>query len=277
MKYNQNMNTSSLIDHPYYAPLPRRTLNIAHRGGGGLWPQNTMFAFQHAVELGADVLEMDIHTSEDGILVVIHDDIVDERTNGTGPVHSLTLKELKALDAGYTWTADNGKTFPFRGQGITIPTLEEVFTAFPQMHMNIDMKQVDPPLVDRFEALITKYHMEDKVLAAAFQTENVNSFRRLKPDMVMAACQSETIKFLLSLTLGTWRSYKPVGRVFQIPEQNGIIKVLTPKFVQAAHALGMRVDVWTVDDEADMRRMIKMGVDGLISDRPDIVKKVLKE
>ncbi|HWQ45416.1 MAG TPA: glycerophosphodiester phosphodiesterase [Longilinea sp.] len=271
------MNNSSLLDHPYYAPLPRRTLNIAHRGGGGLWPQNTMFAYQHAVELGADVLEMDIHTSSDGVLVVIHDDVVDERTNGRGPIHTLTLKELKALDAGYTWTADHGKTFPFRGQGITIPTLEEVFVAYPQMHLNIDMKQVDPPLVDKLEYLISKYHMEDKVLAAAFQTENVNSFRRLKPEMVTAACQSETIKFLLKLSFGAWRSYKPAGRVFQIPEQNGIIRVLTPQFVKAAHALGMRVDVWTVDKEEDMRRMIKMGVDGLISDRPDIVKKVLEE
>jgi glycerophosphoryl diester phosphodiesterase len=95
--------------------------------------------------------------------------------------------------------------------------------------------------------------------------------------MIMAACQNEIIGFLLRLTFGSWKSFKPAYQVFQIPEQNGIIKVLTPQFVKAAHARGMRVDVWTVDDEADMRRMIKMGVDGLISDRPDIVKKVLEE
>ena len=112
---------------PFFAQFDQRPLVMAHQGGKGLRPENTLSAFEHAVALGVDVLEMDIHTTADGAPVVMHDETVDDTTDGTGPLLSFTSAELKELDAGYDWTPDDGQTFPYRGQGITVPTLEEVF------------------------------------------------------------------------------------------------------------------------------------------------------
>ena len=120
---------------------------FAHRGGGGHWPENTMLAFENAVTLGVDALEIDIHSTADGELVVAHDETVDRLTNGRGLVNNFSLAELKRLDAGYRWSDDGGHTFPFRGQGITIPTLVEVFAAFPDKWINIDIKQTRPSIV----------------------------------------------------------------------------------------------------------------------------------
>lgn len=258
--------------HPFYVNLPRRTLLMAHRGGGGLWPQNTLYAFEQAVSLGADILETDIHLSKDGVLIVMHDDVLDVLTDGRGYIHDLTLDEIKELDAGYRWTNDGGKSFPYRLKGIEIPTLEELFQQFPQMHFNIDMKEVQPGLVESFSAMISKYHMEEKVLAASFQHENITAFRQRCPQIATAASQKETLDFFLLQSTGLARLFRSPGLVFQVPEMNGALRVTTPRFIQAAHALGKRVDIWTVDSEADMRRLMEWGADGLFTDRPDIMK-----
>ena len=110
-------------EYLYYSGSLKYPLVIAHQGGDGLWPGNTLFAYQNAAKLGVDVLEMDIHITKDGKLVLMHDETVDRTTDGTGEIESMTLAELKQLDAGYSWTPDEGKTFPFRGQGITMTTL----------------------------------------------------------------------------------------------------------------------------------------------------------
>ena len=128
-------------EHPFLAG--GNPLVMAHRGGQGLWPPNTLFAFERAVEMGADILEMDIHASADGVLIVHHDDTVDRTTNGSGAIRDHTLTELKELDAGYHWSADGGETYPFRGKGMRIPTLEEVLEAFPKTRLNIDIKPDD--------------------------------------------------------------------------------------------------------------------------------------
>ena len=118
-----------------------RPLVFAHRGGGGLFPENTLEAFKYSAEMGVDVLELDIHSTADGKLVVMHDATVDRTTDGNGRVNELTFDQLKKLDAGYKFTNDGGKTFPFRGKNITVPTLDEVFSAFPAMTFNIEPKQ----------------------------------------------------------------------------------------------------------------------------------------
>ena len=141
-------------DHSYFAQDEGRPLVMAHRGGAGLWPENTMFAFERAAEMGADVIETEIHSTADNNLVLIHDKTVDRTTNGTGPVNSFTLAELKELDAGYKWTTDGGRTFPFRGKGITVPTLEEVFTGLPNIPINIDIKQIAPSLAAPLQFMI---------------------------------------------------------------------------------------------------------------------------
>ncbi|HBG75291.1 MAG TPA: glycerophosphodiester phosphodiesterase [Anaerolineae bacterium] len=253
-------------------PIP---LVIAHQGGDGIWPGNTMYAFQHAVNMGVDVIETDIRQTRDGVLVVSHDERVDGKSNGVGRVADLTFVELRTLDAAYNWSPKDGPTFPFRGQGITYLSLEEVFKAFPDMRFNIDMKQTDPPIYTAFCDLIRKYNMQDKVIAASFSHQNTAAFRKICPEVTTSADESETriFVFMNFAYLGHW--YSPNFKTFQVPIKSSGITIMTPHFVRAAHERNLRVDVWTIDDPQEMKHMIDMGVDGIITDRPDLLMKLL--
>lgn len=248
---------------------------MAHRGGGGLWPQNTLYAFERAAALGVDVLEMDIHASRDGVLVVMHDEVVDYNTQGQGRIKDLALAELKALDAGYRWTNDGGATYPYRGLGIRIPTLEEVLQAFPVMRLNIDIKQVEPPIVEPFVEMLRRYGKSEQVMVGSFHEEPLRRFRALCPEAATAGGVGETRLFWGLSRAYLDFAYRPRANAFQVPEWSGSLHVVTPCFIRAAHARGIEVHVWTVDDEADIRRLIKWGVDGIITDRPDRLMHVL--
>jgi glycerophosphoryl diester phosphodiesterase len=255
--------------------LPR-PLVMAHQGGEELWPSNTMFALERAVALGVDVLEMDLHVTADGALVLIHDETVDRTTDGMGVVEQMTLAEVKALDAGHYWTDDDGQTFPFRGQGITIATLEEVFQAFPAMPMNIEIKLVENvPVVEPFCQMIRQYGMQDKVLVASFHQDALDQFRATCPEVSTSTTQNEVINFFARHFVGLAASYSPVAQAVQVPEYRSGIHILTPRFIKDAHSRGMDVHVWTVNDAEDMQRMIDLGVDGIITDRPDILLELL--
>ena len=244
-------------------------LVMAHRGGKGLRPENTLSAFENAVELGVDVLEMDVHSTKDGELVIMHDSTVDRTTNGTGPIHSFTLGELKELDAGYHWTADEDQSFPFRGQGITVPTLNEVFAKFPEMLMNIEIKQVEPSIAEPLCQMIRAYGMEEKVLIASFKAVAIEEFRRACPEIPTTTVKNE-VRWLYGLSVAyLGKIYFPPADALQVPEYEGDIHVVTPRFITAAHGRNMEVHVWTVNEISDMQRMIDVGVDGIITDYPD--------
>jgi glycerophosphoryl diester phosphodiesterase len=262
-------------DSTYYSGDLPSPLVIAHQGGDGIWPGNTMFAFQHAIELGVDVIETDIRQTRDGILVVSHDESVDSKSNGIGRVSDLSFAELQALDAAYNWSPQEGPTFPYRGQGITYVSLEEVFQAFPDMRFNIDMKQTDPPIYTAFCDLIRKYQMQDKVLAASFSHQNTEAFRKVCPEVTTSGDESETRIFVLMnfAYMGHW--YSPGFKAFQVPIESSGITIMTSHFVRAAHERNLRVDVWTIDDPLEMERMQGLGVDGIITDRPDLLMKLL--
>lgn len=261
---------------PACLPGLPRPLVIAHQGGEELWPSNTMYAFERAVDLGVDVLETDLHITADGVLVLIHDETVDRTTDGTGVVEQMTLAEVKALDAGHYWTDDGGQTFPFRGQGITIATLEEVFQAFPQMPMNIEIKRVDNvPVAEPFCQMIRQYGMQDKVLVASFHEDLMGEFRAACPEVATSATQNEVINLFARHFVGLAASYSPPAQAVQIPEYRSGIHILTPRFIEDAHSRGMDVHVWTVNEAEDMQRMIDLGVDGIITDRPDILLELL--
>ncbi len=263
------------MDQPKNNRLSDRVLLMAHRGGEGVWPSNTLYAFQQAAALGADVLELDIHATRDGILVVRHDPFVESTTGGQGYICDLTLAEIKSLDAGYTWTADGGVSFPYRGQGITIPTLEEVLAAFPIIRLNIDIKPEDPAVVAPFVDLLQRYDRVGQVMVGSFHDRQLKLFRQLCPGAATAAGVRETLGLFMLHKLGLSALYRPRAQVFQIPECYGRLHLVTPGFIRAAHAHGMQVHVWTVDDEADMRRLIAWGVDGLITDYPGRLRAVL--
>ena len=178
-------------EHPFFAHTEQRPLVIAHRGGRGLWPEETMYAFSQAVELGVDVLEMDVYSSSDGVLVLMHNETVNATTNGSGKVYQLTLEELKALDAGYYWTDDGGQSCPYRGQGIQVATLDEVFTAFPDMLFNIEIKQLKPPIAQPLCTLIREHGLQDRVLVASFYPQVMQEFRQTCSEVVVSGVKNE--------------------------------------------------------------------------------------
>ncbi len=263
------------IEHPYYAADLNYPLVIAHQGGDGLWPGDTMFAFQNAADMGADVLEMDVHITKDGVLVLMHDEAVDRTTDGTGDIESMTLEELKKLDAGYDWSADDGVTFPFRGTGITIPTMEEVFAAFPGKHMTIEIKKTNASMTKLFCELIRTYDMQDKVLIASFYDDKLKEFRETCPEVATSSAKNETTVFVLLTKPFLGSFYSPKFFSLQVPEESGGITVMTPAFVKAAHERNLAVEPWTINDAETMKKFIAWGVDGIITDRPDIMLEIL--
>ena len=259
----------------YYSFFLSTPLVIAHQGGDGVWPGNTLYAFQNAVELGVDIIETDIRQTKDGVLVVSHDETVDNKSNGTGRVVDLTLAELKTLDAAYNWSPPDSSDFPYRGQGITYPTLEEVFLAFPDMRYNIDMKQSEPPIYNALCDLIRKHNMQDKVVAASFSHATITAFRKICPEVTTSGDETETRNFVFMNLAYLGRLYSPNFNAFQVPTKSSGITIMTPHFVRAAHERNLRVDVWTIDDPIEMERLINMGADGIITDRPDLLMELL--
>lgn len=263
-------------------PRPSRaylqnSLNIAHRGASGLAPENTLITFDKALELGADVLELDIHATKDGKVVVIHDETVDRTTNGTGIVKELTLADLKKLDAGYYFTLDGGETYPYRGQGITIPTLKEVFAEFPGCRINIEIKQSDPPIELEVLELIEEAGMINRTLVVSRHDEVIERFRALTDDIATGASENELRDFMVYLKLKAVPFYAPKADAFQVSEWHDEYHIVTQPFLKAAHSKNIKVHVWTVNEEDTMRRLLEMGVDGIITDYPGRLSKELEE
>jgi len=263
-------------EHEYFKGDARgRPLAIAHRGGAGLWPENTLYAFERAVALGVDVIETDVRATSDGELVVIHDEQLERTTDGAGSVGALSLAELKRLDAAHRWTPDGGRSFPLRGRGVTVPTLREVFAALPGVRFNIEPKRGDPTLVAPLCRLIREHRMAGRVLVGAFSGSTLARFRVECPEVATSASTTEVAGFLAMQKSGLAGSYGPPMHALQVPEWAGGLHVLTREFVEAAHARNLRVHAWTVNAEEDMRRLLGLGVDGVMTDYPDRLLKVL--
>jgi glycerophosphoryl diester phosphodiesterase len=252
-----------------------RLLVMAHRGGAGLWPENTMLAFERARELGVDVIETDVHSTADGVLVVIHDATIDRTTNGAGRVGDLTLAQVKKLDAGYRWSADAMKTFPWRGQGLSVPTLDEVLTRFPEMRFNIEPKQEQPSLAQPLCRMLREKGMVNKIVIGSFSQTVLNEFRRECPEVATSASPSEVGEFIRAINAGRGAVSRPVMKALQVPEYVGGRHVLTKALVDAAHAQNLQVHAWTVNETEDMRRLISIGVDGIMTDYPNRLLTVL--
>ena len=255
----------------WFAPRPgdHHPLVLAHQGGEGQWPSNTLFAFQHAVDAGADVLDTDMHMTQDGVLVLMHDQTVDRTTEGTGAIRDLTLAQIEQLDAAYDFSLDDGQTFPYRGQGITVPTLEEVFRAYPDKRFGIEIKQTEPlETAKRFCALIRQYNKQDAVLVSSFRQENMDAFRRECPEVATSATENEVKLFYVLHLLGMTRAYTPNFGSLQIPEESGGINLMTPQFLAAARERNLPIVPWTINEAADLQRLIELGMDGINTDFP---------
>lgn len=271
----QRIGTKPAVRRPYL--VHERPLFFAHRGGALLAPENTMVAFENGAALGADALELDIQQTRDGELVVIHDTTIDRTTDGRGPVGSYTRDELRRFDAGYRFTPDGGQTYPFRGQGVTIPTLREVFERFPALRVNIDLKESDEGRERRLWALIQEVDAADRTLVASGELHlPIVRFRRFSARRVATSASGAEVRgFVLACACRGSRWLRPAYDALQVPETYRGIRVVSPRSVAASHRLGLDLHVWTVDDAPTMHRLLAWGVDGLMSDRPDALAEVM--
>lgn len=247
--------------------LSDRVLNIAHRGGGRLRPEETLPAFEHALAVGADVLEFDVHATADGVLVAMHDDTVDRTTDGTGAIKNLSFAELRAFDAGYAFTRDDGATFPYRGMGITVPTVEEILTQFPDSYYLIELKQLEPPIVEPLLAALEQHGVMERVVLASFDVETIAAVRAAAPEVLTALSLVEWAEF--STSLGD-PGYTSPARFVQ-PQA----KLTSVQVVEFAHELGLKVHPWTVNDAAEMMLLLSRGVDGIMTDDPELLASLL--
>ncbi len=256
--------------HPYLAGSP---LLIAHRGGAKLAPENTLAAFRSAVERwGADMLEMDVRATRDGEVVVIHDETVDRTTDGAGRVQELTWDQIRELDAGYRFLDGEGRP-SFRGKGAGIPRFEEVLEALPGVRLNVEAK--DGRSAQGLVRTIRRHGAENRVLVAAEWERNRRMVRGY-PGPWGASRRQITLFFLLHrLPFGGF--YTPGCDALQVPETHRGVRILTRRFIRASHRRNVPIHVWTVDDPRAMRRLLDWGVDGIQTDRPDLLASVLAE
>ncbi len=255
---------------------------IGHRGAAAFAPENTLPSFAHAVRVGADAVELDLHRSADGHLMVIHDPSLPRTTDGTGRVEELTLEELRAFDAGYRFTTDNGRTFPFRGRGVGIPTLEEVLEAVGDLPVIAEIKSAAAG--HELGAWLRRNRNRrerERILVGGFEREEVEPASRHA--RWRCAYQDELRAYVLLGKFGLGRHLAPGNcDAAMLPERQCVLRILklrivTPRFVRRAHADDMGVFVWTVNHPDDMRRLLDWGVDGLVSDAPGRVRRILDE
>ncbi|GMV17821.1 MAG: glycerophosphodiester phosphodiesterase [Myxococcales bacterium] len=254
-----------------------RPLCFAHRGGAKLWPENTLPALGGAVGLGFRYLETDVHLTRDGHLVVFHDERLERTTDGYGLLRDFTLSELERLDAGY-WYSPDGKSRPWRGKGVRIPLLREVFELSPTLRVNVELKQAGVGLPRALWDFIEAHGIHDRILVASAEAALGREFRALaRGTVATSASAREVLELWAATRVGLDRVVPIAYDALQVPPFYYSLPVVTPRFVRAAHARGLQIHVWTIDDPLEMRRLLALGVDGLMSDRPDLLLAVMQE
>jgi glycerophosphoryl diester phosphodiesterase len=250
-----------------------RAIGIAHRGSRLLWPENTAVAFQGAANLGYRRFETDLRVTADGILVCYHDAVLSRTTNGQGFVANATFDHLRSLDAGYHHRLDNG--FPFRDQGVVVPTFAEMAAMFPEAGWVVDLKAdgTEEPLA----ALIEELELADRVIVGSFSNERVDHFRRLTAGTVATSTPPrETLRAMIlaaapRLNKTGFEVFHPTTCALQVPATWYGMPVVSSGLVALAHSVGRLIHVWTVNGPDEVATLTELGVDGLITDRPDLV------
>ena len=251
-------------------------VNVAHRGASTLAPESTIEAFRLAVEAGAGGLELDVHMTRDGHIVVIHDATVDRTTNGSGAVSEMTLDELRRFDAGHNFSPDGGSTRPYRGRGVWVPTLGEVLEEFPGVAVNIEIKAGTPGIEETVLGILRDANALGRALVVSTPHAIVKRFRKISSGHISTgASRWEIGVFYILSRLRLERLVRPAYDALQVPLLHRGILVVTPRFIRAAQARGVRVDVWTINQAEEMRRLLDLGVDVIMTDRPGTLAEVL--
>ena len=252
-------------------PWPRV---IAHRGASGTYPENTVPAFHAANKIGAPYIELDVHMTRDGEVVVIHDEDLHRVAGHEGRIAEMTLAEVKQADAGHNFSPIGRTGFPFRGQGIRVPTLTEVFNAFPQQRFIVEIKPAASSIVSAALDVVKRTGMSRRVMIVSEHQAPVDAVRTLAPRIPTNLTAEEVGAFVLSLPPGS-APYRPRGKALQIPPEHLGWKLVTPANVAAAHQVGLEVHVWTINDVAQMSALIALGVDGIMSDFPERLLQII--
>ena len=247
-------------------------LRLAHRGSRLLWPQNTLVAFQGAADLGYRYVETDLHVTADGVVVVFHDDRLEALTDGTGFVWDHDWRQLATLDAAHHF--DPANDHPLRGTGVGVPRFADVVAAFPDLCWNLDLKQrgIEQAVADE----IARLGVEDRVLIGSFHGDRIRRFRRITAGRVATSAGPREVTRAVSAA-AAGRAPRGAADAYQVPERAGPMRVVGKRFVAAAHRAGKQVHVWTVNEAAAMHRLLDLGVDGIVTDRPDVLNEVLDE
>ncbi len=286
------MSTSSgsTASRPAAAPwVQRRVIAYAHQGGAWEGPSSTLYAIRAALDAGATGIELDVHATADHRLVVCHDPTVDRTTDADGTIAARTWAELAGLDNAYWWApgADvspglEPEAYPFRGRApadhrFGIALLEEVLEEFPDTVLNLDIKQTAPAVPPYEEALATllrRFGCADRIIVASFLDDATDAFSAVAPEFPTSAGTLAVAAFYQAVQAG--EPPPPTPHVaLQVPVSVGELTLVDERFVEVAHAAGLAVHVWTVEEEAEMERLVGLGVDGIITDRPTALAGVL--
>lgn len=238
----------------------------AHRGASAERPENTLPAFERAVEIGVDALELDVHATKDGVLIVSHDATASRMCGAPAAWADVDLVEAQRYDAGWGFVAPDGSR-PYAGQGITVPTFEAVLTAFPDHVLNVDLKGAGDRAVDLALALIAREHAEARVTLASFSVRTLIAVRRRKYAGETGLARAEMVA-LVALPAVAWRALPYTGSAAQIPTHQGPIRLDRAPFIAKCHSVGLRVDFWTIDDPAEAGRLLALGADGIMTNDP---------
>ncbi|MCK6572282.1 glycerophosphodiester phosphodiesterase [Myxococcota bacterium] len=261
---------------------PRRTLHIAHRGGAALAPENTLTAFEAAVAVHrTDMLELDVRPTADGVLVVCHDETLARCTESADRVDALDFAAIARLDAGYRFTPDDGTTYPFRGTGVRIPRLDDVLTAFPDVLLNVELK-VDPEgtgralaAVEPLVATLRSRGALDRVCLGSEDDGVGAALHAAAPGACHFFPAGALTALVLSLKSGAPPAVDPRFHVLDMPFVWQGLRLVDPALLSACAPLGLWVNAWTVDSPEEMRYLLDIGVGGVMTDRPDLLRRAL--
>jgi glycerophosphoryl diester phosphodiesterase len=258
--------------------LPNRPLVIGHQGWAGAFPGNTLLSIGLACRLGVDAVAIDVMETSDGELVLSHEERLDRFTNRRGVVRDWTAVELFDLDAAYWFTRDGGRSFPWRGRGVRIPPLDKALGVIDKPVVYLNLKTASPNGLDRLIELIQRHGMARRAVLCSFSAQAIDYARRKRPDFVIAAHAAEVQRTFAIAKLGLEKRIKPrKASAWHVPERRHGIRILTPELLRAAGNLGVGVVVQAVNQVRDMRRLLDLGVHGIVTGHPERLMPIVFE
>ncbi|MFX0054233.1 MAG: glycerophosphodiester phosphodiesterase [Promethearchaeota archaeon] len=255
-----------------------RPLIMAHRGDPSAAPENSRSSMESAIKVGVDFLETDVRMTKDEHLILFHDANLLRTTGRAGRVQDYSLEELRELDIGYNYTVD-GTSYPFRGKGHHVVTIEEAFEAYPDTKFTVDIKDSAPRAPALLAKAIADSNRLDSVIVASFKPPQMKRFRDLVPNALTSAHPGEVRNFVLGVRLrAVGKLVKRIQyRAFHVPVKYGPLRVVNSRFVEEAHKRDIAVQVWTINDREEMEWLIDLGVDGIFTDEPMLMRDVLTD